>query len=148
MGDRLFRQDIGIPTGSDPAPTFANLFLLHYESSWLYSIKKTDNVLARKFGLVLCYIDNLIAVNDGKSLEKCLKENNGYTTSTFLNLIIDIEDGVFTPMLYDERDNFGFDITRLPYRDSNIPFRMFYFSITAECLRVSRATSSLIKHAI
>ena len=41
FGDKLFRQDIGIPMGSDPAPYFANLFLYHYESSWLKStIKK------------------------------------------------------------------------------------------------------------
>ena len=26
LGDKLFRQDIGIPMGSDPAPFFANLF--------------------------------------------------------------------------------------------------------------------------
>ena len=45
-------------------------------------------------------------------------------------------------MLYDKRDHFGFDIARLPYRSSNIPHKMFYSSITAECLRICRATSS------
>ena len=158
LGNRLFRQDIGIPMGSDPAPAFANLFLFHYESSWLNSIKKTDNVLARKFGQIFRYIDDLIALNDGKSFEKCHKliypeelqlnkENDGYSSSTFLDLDIDIVDGVFTTKLYDKRDNFGFDITRLPYRESNIPFRMFYSSISAECLRICRATSSP-NHAI
>ena len=158
LGNRLFRQDIGIPMGSDPAPAFANLFLFHYESSWLNSIKKTDNVLARKFGHVFRYIDDLIALNDGKSFEQyhnliypvelqLNKENDGYSSSTFLDLDIDIEDGVFTTKLYDKRDNFGFNITKLPYRDSNIPFKMFYSSIAAECLRVCRATSSS-NHAI
>ena len=47
FGDKLFRQDIGIPMGSDPSPFFANHFLYHYESSWLKSIKKTNNTLAR-----------------------------------------------------------------------------------------------------
>ena len=65
LGDKLFRQDIGIPMGSDPAPAFANLFLYHYESTWLNSVKKTNQVLARKFGQVFRYIDDLLALNDG-----------------------------------------------------------------------------------
>ena len=44
--------------------------------------------------------------------------------------------------LFDKRDHFGFDITRLPYRDSNIPSKMFYSSIAAESLRICRATST------
>ena len=34
-GGQLFRQKIGIPMGSDPAPFMANLFLYHFESKWL-----------------------------------------------------------------------------------------------------------------
>jgi hypothetical protein len=139
--------------GSDPAPAFANLFLFHYESKWLNSIKKTDNILARKFGQVYRYIDDLLALNDGKSFEKYFKtiypeelqlnkENEGYTSSTFLDLNIKIENGVFYTKLFDKRNDFGFHITRLPFRDSNIPCRMFYSSIAAECLRICRATST------
>ena len=51
-------------------------------------------------------------------------------------------DGVFTTRLFDKRDHFGFNITRLPYKDSNIPTKMFYSSIAAECLRICRATSN------
>ena len=32
VGNLLFRQVIGIPMGSDPAPFFANLFLYKYPS--------------------------------------------------------------------------------------------------------------------
>ena len=153
FGDKLFRQDIGIPMGSDPAPFFANLFLYHYESTWIKSIKKTNNILARKFGKVFRYIDDLLALNDGHSFQsyhheiypselQLNKENEVNTETNFLDLHINIEDRVFTTKLYDKRDNFGFDITRLPYRNSNIPCRMFYSSIAAECLRICRATSS------
>ena len=68
LGDRLFRQDI--PMGSDPAPAWANLFLSHYESSWINSVKKSNNILARKFGQVFRYIDDLLALNDGHSFER------------------------------------------------------------------------------
>ena len=153
FGDKLFRQDIGIPMGSDPSPFFANLFLYHYESSWLKSIKKTNNTLARKFGNVFRYIDDLLALNDGQSFEsfhheiypeelQLNKENVDNTETNFLDLHIKIDNKIFTTMLYDKRDHFGFNITRLPYRNSNIPCRMFYSSIAAECLRIARATSS------
>ena len=31
IGDQVFQQIIGIPTGRDPAPFLANLFLFYYE---------------------------------------------------------------------------------------------------------------------
>ena len=153
FGDKLFRQDIGIPMGSDPAPYFANLFLYHYESSWLKSIKKNNNTLARKFGNVFRNIDDLLALNDGESFGsfhkeiypvelQLNKENVVNTETNFLDLHIKINNRTFTTMLYDKRDDFGFNITRLPYKSSNIPCRMFYSSIAAECLRICRATSS------
>ena len=153
LGEKLFRQDIGIPMGSDPAPAFANLFLHHYEAKWLKEIKKTNHILARKFGQVFRYIDDLLALNDGMSFETFFediypeelqlnKENVDNYNTTFLDLHISIVNGVFTTKLFDKRDHFGFNITRLPYRDSNIPNRMFYSSIAAESLRIFRASST------
>ena len=144
--------------GSDPAPAFANLFLFHYESSWLKSIKKSNYILARKFGQVFRYIDDLLALNDGHSFEtfhediypeelQLNKENTDSNSTNFLDLHIEIEDSIFTTRLFDKRDHFGFNITRLPYKDSNIPHKMFYSSIAAETLRIFRASSSSI-HAI
>ena len=153
LGNKLFRQDIGIPMGSDPAPAFANLFLYHYESTWLDSIKKTNNILARKFGNVFRYIDDLLALNDGNSFESYFKEiypeelqlnkeNADSSSTNFLDLHINIVDRTFNTHLFDKRDHFGFNITRLPCRDSNIPHRMFYSSIAAETLRICRASST------
>ena len=97
LGNKLFRQDIGIPMGSDPAPFFANLFLYHYESTWLKKVQKTNNTLARKFGNVFRYIDDLLALNDGKSFESYYhqiypeelqlnKENEDDNETNFLDL--------------------------------------------------------------
>ena len=41
------------------------------------------------------------------------------------------------------QDNFGFDIVRMPFYCSNIPSKMFYGSIGAEFLKISRATSKV-----
>ena len=154
LGGKLFKQIIGIPMGSDPAPAFANLFLFFYESSWLNRMKKSNNVLARKFGLVFRYIDDLLTLNDGGSFEQyhneiypneleLNKENADDSHTTFLDLHITIEEGVFKTKLFDKRDHFGFHITRLPYKVSNIPNRMFYSTISTECLRICRSTSDL-----
>ena len=53
VGSKIFRQIIGIPMGSDPAPFFANLFLYFYESKWMDSLKKNDLIRARKIYSVL-----------------------------------------------------------------------------------------------
>ena len=155
FGNKLFRQIVGIPMGSDPAPYFANLFLYRYESRWLNKIKKQNPVLARKFGRVFRYIDDLLAVNDGDEFEKhyseiyppeleLKKENISNCKSSFLELDIQISDRIFSTKLYDKRDAFGFHISRLPFKDSNIPQRMFYSSASAEVLRICRATSNLL----
>ena len=154
FGNKFFRQIIGIPMGSDPAPYFANLFLYRYESQWLNKMKKENNVLARKFGKIFRYIDDLLAINDGDEFEKHFleiyptelelkKENIINTETSFLELSISISDNSFHTKLYDKRDDFGFHISRLPFRDSNIPKRMFYSSVGAEVLRICRATSNL-----
>ena len=140
--------------GSDPAPYLANLFLYRYESTWLNKTKKNNYILARKFGRVYRFIDDLIAINDGGEFEKCLsqiypkelelkKENTLNTSTSFLELNICISDNRFHTKLYDKRDSFGFHVCRLPFKDSNIPRKMFYSSACAEVLRICRASSSL-----
>ena len=70
VGDYLVQQVIGIPMGWDPAPYVANIFLFYYESLWLDTIKDTDNILAREFGMPFRFIDDLNAINDGGEFEK------------------------------------------------------------------------------
>ena len=132
FGNKMFRQIVGIPMGSDPAPYFANLFLYCYESRWLNRMKKENNVLARKFGKIFRYIDDLLAMNDGNEFEKHFmeiyprelelkKENVANTETSFLELDISISENLFHAKLYDKRDSFGFQISRLPFKSSNIP---------------------------
>ena len=140
--------------GSDPAPYFANLFLYRYESRWLNKMKKENNVLARKFGRVFRYIDDLLAINGGGEFEQhyteiypseleLKKENVVNTETNFLELNIHLNGHLFHTKLYDKRDAFGFSINRLPFKESNIPQQMFYASASAEILRICRATSNL-----
>ena len=71
------------------------------------------------------------------------KENNSNFCASFLDVYIYIENGEFHTKLLDKRDNFGFDIVRIPFYCSNVPSKMFYGSIGAELPRISRATSKI-----
>ena len=96
----------------------------------------------------------MLSLNDGSTFEKhykdfypteleLKKENNSNSCAYFLDLYIYIENGEFHTRLFDKQDNFGFDIVRMPFYCSNVPGKMFYGSIGAEFLRISRATSEI-----
>ena len=152
LGDKIFRQVIGIPMGSDPAPFMANLFLYYYESEHVRKGKKNDIFTARKFRHTFRFINDLLAINDDGEFENCfsdiypeeleLKKEHGGDSVSFLDLSISIKGRSFVTSLYDRRDNFPFSIVRMPYKSSNIPSKIFYSSIGAEILRIGRASTT------
>ena len=69
IGDKVFRQVIGIPMGTDCAPFLANLFLFSYEFQWMYEkLKRKQFYLLNKFKHCCRYIDDLFAINNNKTL--------------------------------------------------------------------------------
>ena len=134
--------------GSDPATFFANLFLYYYENKWINDLKKTDLLTARKIKNIFRFIDDLNSINDHNiffdNIENIYpeelelgKENINDQEATFLDLQIKIINNQFDVSLYDKRDDFNFDIVRMPHKSSNIPSNMFYNTINAECLKVA-----------
>ena len=49
LGDKVYRQRIGIPMGIDPAPQMANLYLYCYESNFMEKLTKENYKIAKKF---------------------------------------------------------------------------------------------------
>ena len=72
---------------------------------------------------------------------KLKKENTNNDHATFLDLDITIVDKQFITKLYDKRNDFHFSIARLPFKDCNIPSKIFCSCISTEVLRICRATS-------
>ena len=149
FGNRVFKQDIGIPMGSDPAPFFANLFLFYFEDKWVRNFQRSDLSRARKFATIFQFIDDLLTMNDGgefaRSLEEIYspelelhKENEGTSNATFLDLNIKTDGVKVATSLYDKRNAFPFFIVRMTFLCSNIPSRMFYFSFGPEILCSAR----------
>ena len=105
VNNEIFRQIIGIPMGSDPAPFIANLFLYLYENRFMNKLKKEDLRRARKLRHVFRFIDDLIALNDDDEFlrsyaeiypkEMELKPENQSTESgSYLDLNLKIDEKV------------------------------------------------------
>ncbi len=67
-------------------------------------------------------------------------ENVDHSSSSYLDLQIDVDDKQFDFKLFDKRDAFPFSVVRMPHLQSNMPSKMFYSTISAEILRICRAT--------
>ena len=72
------------------------------------------------------------------------KENETNDTATFLDIQLSIENKTIKTQLFDKRDTYSFNIIRFPYKSSTLPSKMFFSTISAELLRISRATTLLI----
>ena len=56
VGNRVYRQCVGIPMGTDCAPLLANLFLFYYEYRYMKNLIKYNLTLAKKFNHTMRYI--------------------------------------------------------------------------------------------
>ena len=148
VGNTVFRQDIGIPMGMDPAPFWANLHLYSSENKFISKLRSQRSNRAFLYHGVMRFIDDLCAINDGGDFAESFKEiypkelelkiEHQGTHATFLDLDISLIDGKFIYKEYDKRDSYKFFIIRMPHINSNIPSTIFYGSILSEFLRIAR----------
>ena len=145
-------QVSGIPVGSDPAPILTNLFLGYKEVDRVKAECKLGTINLQKTSNSCRFIDDLLSLNDDSTFGKHYKdiytadleptkENNSNSCAFFHDIYI--ENGESRTKLFDKRDNFGFDIVRMPLCCSNGPSKMFYGSIGIEFVIISRATSKM-----
>ena len=101
FGSKLYRQIVCIPMGTSCAPLVADLFLFCHERDFMLSLS-------------LLNIDNnffVSMVNRIYTSELQLnKANVSDTEASFLDLHLSISDGFVKTKLYDERNDFDFDI--------------------------------------
>ena len=63
---KIYRQNIGIPMGTNCAPYLANLFLHVFEYKYLsLRITNSEIEIAKKLSNVFRYQDDCLAANDG-----------------------------------------------------------------------------------
>ena len=144
-GNIIMVRVIGIPMGSDPA---------HKEAERVKEKHKLGTINVWKVNNSFPFIDDLLSLNGDNTSEKynkdiypteleLKKEINNKSCTSFLDMYVCIENGEFHTKLFDKQDKFDFNIVRMPFCFTNIPSKMFYGSIGAEFLRISRATSKI-----
>ena len=121
--------------GIDPASFRAKLHLYAYEYKFIKLLMGTDKRKAMKFRFATRFIDDECNLNDGGEFGRSfqliyssdleLKCEHQGTRATFLDLEINISDGIFVYKLFDKRDSFPFFIVRMPNKSGNIPSHFF-----------------------
>ena len=155
FGDKMFRQQIGIPMGTDCAPLLANLFLYSYEYEWIEKQRLLKNYsLLNVFKYSCRYIDDLLLANNDdrmisvmtdiypKELVLVPDDSDGCSTP-FLDLQLVLKDGVVSTSIFDKRDAFDFKIINFPTLTGNIPLKSSYGVFTCELVRYARACTYL-----
>ena len=148
-GDLIYRQNIGIPMGTDPGPDFANLFLHHYEFNYIHGNTRTKYGVCKKLSKSFRYIDDIVVFNGETQFEAeksniypqeltLNKENNVNQKASFLDIDIEIIDNKFVTSLYDKRKDFNFQIVNYPFLCGNVPKRQSYGVFLSQVIRFSR----------
>ena len=149
-GNKVFRQQVGIPMGSNCAPLLANLFLFYYEYEYMKNLVKYNLQAAMKFNGTMRYIDDLLTFNNSSFASKIQdiyppeldikKTTESPTTVSYLdNILITINNnGKYVTAVYDNRDSFNFSIVNFPYLSSNIPSKPAYGVYISQLVRIGR----------
>ena len=129
IGSAVDQQTIGIPMGTDCAPLVVDLFLFSYEFEFMKSLIRTDLSVAAKFSNTCRYIDDLLTLNN-PDFQACIdqiyppelkKTTESNDSCSYLDLNINVHNGMFYTDLYNKRDTFRFSIVNFSHVDSNIP---------------------------
>ena len=154
FNDRVYRQVVGIPMGTNAGPHVANIYLHQYEHDYfvyLYENNLKDELA--KLEHVFRFQDDLISFNDFYYLESCIgniypaemvvnKTNISVCKSNFLDMTISIFRGKFYTRLYDKRNDYDFDVISFPHLDGNIPKGQSYGVFISQLVRYARINCS------
>ena len=152
VGNKVYRQTIGIPMGTDCAPQLANLFLFHYEYTYMKGLMKKNLCVAKMFSDTVRYIDDLLtlnntnfeeAINEIYPSELTLKKTSETSNCvSYLDISVSICGSRYVTKVYDKRDNFNFEMVNFPYMCSNVLAKPTYGVYISQLVRIRRICDS------
>ena len=133
-------------------PLVADLFLFCYERDFMMSLshdKQADVVDA--FNTTFRYLDGILNINNVyfdnmvsqiyPSELQLNKANTTDTESVFLDLHLSISNDVVFTKIYDNSDDFNFEIVNFPFLDGYVPRSTSYAVYISQLIRFARASS-------
>ena len=153
--NKVYRQVIGIPMGTNSAPQIANIYLHVYEYDYIAAlIEKKDEENLSKLKNIFRYQDDLISFNDfghfGNVLEdiypremKVNCTNVSRCKCNYLDVCISIYRGKFRSVLYDKRKDYEFDVISYPFLDGNIPKNLSYGVFISQLTRFANVNTTV-----
>ena len=148
FGNKLYRQIVGIPMGTNCAPLVADLFLFCYERESRTSLSddnQSDIIKAFFSTSILLNIDHPYfegMVHQIYPPELQLNEANTLDTEApFSDLHLSISNGFDSSKIYDKRDDFDFDIVNFPFLEGDVQRCPSYGVYTSQLIRFARVCS-------
>ena len=152
FGNKLYRQIVGIPMGTNCAPLIADLFLFCYERDFMTSLSDIkQGEIIEAFKSTSRYLDHLLNIDNpyfegmvNRIFPPKLQLNKAYTSDTeapFLDLHLSISNGFVSSKMYDKRDDFDFDILNFLFFDGDVPRSTSYGVYISQHIRFARVSS-------
>ena len=154
FGQKIFRQVIGIPMGTNCAPLIADLFLYCYESDFMLKLSKGNNDnLIEAFNNTSRYLDDVLNLDNPYFADHIAdiypselqlnKANNTDSEADYLDINIMITNGTAYTKIYDKRDDYNFDIVNFPHLDGDVPRATSYGVYISQLIRFARGCSDV-----
>ena len=152
FGTKSYREIVDIPMGTNWALLVADLFLFCYERDFMTSlsdVKQAENIEA--FKATSKCLDDLLNIDNpyfegmiNRIYPPELQLNNSNTSDTeaiFLDLYLSVSNGFVSSKIYDNRDDFDFDIVNFPFLDGDVPHSTSYGVYISQLIRFARVCS-------
>lgn len=143
-GDNVYQQTVGIPMGTNCAPSLANLYLYFYESTYIDILKVLRSNIAANFHMTFRLIDDILSVDNSEFIRYAsmsrengqggiypseLKLNNTSISNKEVNYvgikIVDRNNRLILDV-FDKRREFNFNVVRYPHMLSLMPTSIPY----------------------
>jgi hypothetical protein len=156
----LYRQVIGLPMGTNCAPSLANLYLHYYERLYITNVKRSQGLnAAQNFHMTFRLIDDVMAIDNplwaaavskpfeaGGMYPEALQLNDTTVSDSlaeFIGINVQTRGNKFHLSVYDKRKTFPFEVRRYPRMCSLIPSLIPYNVFISQCHRVYRICSGM-----
>ena len=128
--------------GTNCAPLVANLFLFCYERNFMLSLTSTSRYLDDLLNIDNPYFEQMVGQIYPTELQ-LNKANSSDTEAPFLDLNLSITNCIISSKIYDERDDFNFEIVNFPFLDGDVHRSPSYGVYISQFIRFARVCSNV-----